>query len=229
MGRFEPIFTFVPYPVTCMIRRSALVLVSVVLLAACNSGPAEIATYTDPGKLSLVNIPTDWNAYQFDELSTLDALPFHEAFQQFEYPAVSSIAFDAGPSRDVGNVTAPLSAANYPIGSMSIRTVGDVEKEFLSRATLSQAVLPYYQYLEPEEHLKEDFTFGDGYDGVRLLVSYSEPNGAGVGVAYLISVTDPADQRIFSIVVGCNRTCFIENQTLIEQVVDSWLVNKRAS
>ncbi len=212
-----------------MTRRLALVLVPfAVLVGACSTAQEEIATYTDPGKLSLVNVPSEWHAYQFDELSSLSELPFHEPFQQFEFPAVSSIAFDAGPARDVTNVTAPLSAASYPIGTMSIRTIGEVEKEFLSRATLSQAVIPYYQYLDPQEHVKEDFSFGDGYEGVRLLVSYSEPDGGGVGVAYLISVTDPADQRMFSIVVGCNRECFIQNQTLIEQVVDSWLVNKRA-
>ena len=228
MSRFEPIFTLVTYPVKCMTCRLALVSVAFALLsAACGSGSGDVATYTDPAKLTLVNIPNEWNAYQFDELSTLADLPFHEPFQQFEFPAVSSIAFDAGPARDINNLASPLTAANYPIGSMSIRTVGDVEKEFLSRATLSQAVVPYYQYLDPQEHVKEDFTFGDGYDGVRLLVSYSDPAGAGVGVAYLISVTDPADQRMFSIVVGCSRECFIENQTLIEQVVDSWLVNKR--
>jgi hypothetical protein len=209
-------------------RLAPAVALAAMLAAACGTGQSEIATYTDPGKMSLVNLPTEWNAYQFDELSSLDHLPFDEPFQQFEFPAVSTIAFDASPARDVTNVTAPLSTATYPIGSMSIRTVGEVEKEFLSRATLSQTVVPYYQYLDPQEHVKEDFSFGDGYDGVRLLVSYSEPDGGGVGVAYLISVTDPADQRMFSIVVGCNRECFIQNQTLIEQVVDSWLVNKRA-
>ena len=229
MVAIEPIFTFMTYPVECMTRRLALVLVPIaVLVGGCGSGQEEIVTYTDPAKMSLINIPTEWNAYQFDELTSLGDLPFQEPFQQFEFPAVSTIAFDAGPSRDVTNVTAPLSAANFPIGSMSIRTIGEVEKEFLSRATLSQSVIPYYQYLDPQEHVKEDFTFGDGYDGVRLLVSYSEPEGSGVGVAYLISVTDPADQRMYSIVVGCSRECFITNQALIEEVVDSWLVNKRA-
>ena len=230
MAGLEPIFTFVTYPVNHMRRRFLLVIGPLALvLAACGSDQADTMTYTDPGNLSLVNVPAGWNAYQLDELSALEDLPFTESFQQFDFPAVSTIAFDAAPARDVTNVTAPLAAADYPIGSMSIRTIGDVEKEFLSRATLSQAVVPYYQYVDPTEHVKQDFTFGDGFDGVRVLVSFADGEGTGVGVAYMISVTDPADQRMFSIVVGCNRDCFVENQQLIEQVVDSWLVNKKTS
>jgi hypothetical protein len=230
MAGLEPIFTFVTYPVNHMRSRFLIVIGSLALvLAACGSGQTDLMTYTDPANLSLVNVPAGWNAYQLDELSALGDLPFTESFQQFEFPSVSSIAFDAAPARDVTNVTSSLAAADYPIGSMSVRTVGDVEKEFLSRATLSQSVVPYYQYVEPTEHVKEDFSFGDGFDGVRVLVSFADSEGSGVGVAYLISVTDPADQRMFSIVVGCSRDCFIQNQQLIEQVVDSWLVNKKTS
>jgi len=42
-------------------------------------------------------------------------------------------------------------------------------------------------------------------------------------------VTNPSDDRIYSIVAGCSRQCYIDNQEQIERVVDSWLVNKRAS
>jgi hypothetical protein len=196
-------------------------------VAACGSGDADIVTYTDSNKLTLVKVPAQWNVYPFEEVSTLDKLPFAEPYQQLQYQATSVIAFDAGPSRSVTNVTTPLATATFPIGSMSIRSVNGTEKEFLSRATLSQTLLPYFQ-LQSQEHVKEDFTFGDGFDGIRVLVSFADATGANVGVAYLISVTDDADQRIYSILVGCNRDCFIQNQPLIEQVVDSWLVNKRA-
>lgn len=230
MPGLEPIFTFVAYSVKYMSRRLLLGLSALAFLAAaCGSEQADTMTYTDPGNLSLVNVPAEWNAYQLDELTTLESLPFNAPFQQFEFPPVASIAFDAAPARDISNVTASLAAANYPIGSMSVRTVGDVEREFLSRATLSQTVIPYYQYVDPTEHVKQDFSFGDGFDGVRVLVSFADGESSGVGVAYMISVTDPADQRMFSIVVGCNRDCFVQNQQLIEQVVDSWLVNKKTS
>ena len=201
----------------------------VVALAACGSGTSDTVSYTDPDKLSLVNLPTTWNTYEIAELNALDHVPFAEPFAGFEYPAVSSIAFDGAPARDVSNVTNSLAVVDYPIGAMSVRSVGDLERQYLNRAALTQSVLPYFEFLDSQEHVREDFTFGDGYDGVRVLVSYVDENGAEVGIAYLISVTDPADNRIYSIVAGCSRDCYIENQAQIERVVDSWLVNKRAS
>jgi hypothetical protein len=162
-------------------------------------------------------------------LSSLDDMPFIEPYDGFSYPEVATMAFDGAPARDVSNVTTPLSDAAYPIGAMSVRSVGEFEKLFLNRAALIQTVIPYFQFLDPQEHLREDFSFGDGYDGVRVLVSFADDTGSEVGVAYIISVTDPTDDRIYSIVAGCSRQCYIDNQTQIERVVDSWLVNKRAS
>lgn len=214
-----------------MHRRLFLLAVPIAFaLAACGSGGGEeTVPYTDPGRLSLVNLPSDWNLYEPQELSELSDMPFTESYDGFDYPEVTSIAFDAAPAHDVSNVTTPLATASYPIGAMSVRSVGDFEKLFLNRAALIQSVIPYFEYLDPQEHRREDFTFGDGYDGVRVLVSFSDESGSEIGVAYMISVTDPADDRIYSIVAGCSRQCYIDNQAQIERVVDSWLVNKQTS
>jgi hypothetical protein len=214
-----------------MHRRFSLLLAPVVLaLVACGSGDGEeTVSYTDPGNLSLVNLPSDWNLYEAQDLNGLDDMPFTEPYDGFDYPEVTSMAFDGAPARDVSNVTTPLFTSAYPIGAMSVRSVGDFEKLFLNRASLIQSVLPYFEFLDPQEHVREDFSFGDGYDGMRVLVSFADESGAEVGVAYMISVTDPADNRMYSIVAGCSRQCYIDNQAQIERVVDSWLVNKRAS
>jgi hypothetical protein len=212
-----------------MRRTLGLLLISGMALAGCSSAEQESVTYTDPANLSLFKVPQEWNLYELNELSALDDLPFHEDFQGFSYPAVSSVAFDGAPARNVGNVTMPLTDATYPIGASSVLTVGEFERDLLSRATLAQTVLPYYRFNPFDEIAKEDFTFGDGFDGVRLLVSYGAADGQSVGVAYIIAVSDAADSKIYSIVAGCSRQCFIDHQEQIEKVVDSWLVNKRAS
>jgi len=214
-----------------MSRRLSFFSVLVVFaISACGSSGAEsTVSYTDAGKLSLVQFPDNWHTYELDELDGLADVPFEEPYAGFDYPAVVSTAFDGAPSRDLENVAVPLVEAAYPIGLVSVRTVGATERQFINRAALSQTILPYFQYLNATEHLSEDFSFGDGFDGVRVLVSYADDTGAEVGVAYLISVTDSADNRIYSIVAGCSRQCYIDNQVEIEKVVDSWLVNKRAS
>lgn len=198
------------------------------LLAACSNADSGVVTFTDEEKLSKFEIPESWNTYELSELSSLEDLPFDEQVQGFTFPAISSVGFDGGPVRDVGNLTANLPDAEYPIGAMSVRQLGEAEKDVLSRSMLTQSVLPYYGLSNSEEITKEDFSFGNGFDGVRVLVAFQNEAATGQGVAYLISVSNEDDTRIYSMIAGCNRECFIANQETIEKVVDSWLVNKRA-
>lgn len=197
------------------------------LTSACGGDESGRVTHTDPQRLSRFDAPQEWHVYDFDEMSALDDLPFDEPVQGFSFPAVISLGFDGAPVKDVGRLTSPLPEADYPIGATSVRQVGDRERDFLSRAILTQSVIPYFGFANPQELQKEDFSFGDGFDGVRLLVAFESQNSSDQGVAYLISVSDPEDRRIYSIVAGCNRDCFIANQEEITKVVDSWLVNKK--
>lgn len=196
-------------------------------MTACSSGGSDTNTITDDESLTRFDLPNDWHSYELAELSTLETLPFDAPYQGFSFPAITSIGFDGAPVEDVNQLGTGLAEANYPIGAASVRQVGDIERDFLSRAMLSQSVLPYRTMANPEEIQKEDFSFGSGFDGVRLLVSFQSETGNDLGVAYLISVSDPDDSRIYSIVAGCNRDCFIANQDTITKVVDSWLVNKK--
>jgi len=208
--------------------RSRILAASLVLLlAACSDADAGVMTFTDEERLTKFDIPESWHVYELSELSALEDLPFDEQVQGFSFPAISSVGFDGGPVRDVANLTTELPAADFPIGAMSVRQVGEVEKDLLSRAMLTQSVLPYYGLSNSEEITKEDFSFGNGFDGVRVLVAFQDEAATGQGVAYLISVSNEDDTRIYSMIAGCNRECFVANQETIEKVVDSWLVNKR--
>lgn len=210
-----------------MIKR--LLLALAMLAAACSTGSeTDRITYKDPDQLSVFSVPGEWHLYDLSELSSLDDLPFSESFQGLDFPTVSHVAFDGSPARDVTNVTTPMAQATYPIGSVSVRSVGADARDYLSRVVLHQTVVPYYGYNQPDEVAKEDFSFGQGFDGVRVLVTYVDENNQDVAVAYLISVHDAAEQRIYSIVAGCNLACFTSNQETIEEVVDSWLVNTKA-
>ena len=205
----------------------ALAVASSLFLAACSGGASDVRTVTDDQSLSRFDLPNDWHTYELSELSTLEQLPFDAGYQNFTFAAISSIGFDGAPVSDVAQLTTGVADADYPIGAASVRQIGDDERDFLSRAMLTQSVVPYAAMPNPDELEKEDFTFGNGWEGVRLLVSFESQTGADLGVAYLISVSDPEDRRMYSIVAGCNRDCFIANQDTITKVVDSWLVNKK--
>lgn len=208
-------------------RLTTLAIVSGLFLAGCGGTSSDVRTVTDDESLSRFDLPEDWHTYELPELSTLEQLPFDAGYQNFTFPAISSIGFDGAPVSDVSQLTTSVADADYPIGAASVRQIGDIERDFLSRAMLTQSVIPYANLPNPDELQKEDFTFGNGWEGVRLLVSFESESGSDLGVAYLISVSDPDDRRMYSIVAGCNRDCFIANQETITKVVDSWLVNKK--
>jgi hypothetical protein len=197
------------------------------LFTACGGGTSDVRTVTDDQSLHRFDLPEGWHTYELSELSTLEQLPFDAAYQNFTFPAITSIGFDGSPVSDVSQLDVSIAEADYPIGAASVRQVGDIERDFLSRAMLSQSVVPYRSLANPDELQKEDFSFGNGFDGVRVLFSFESETGADLGVGYLISVSDPEDSRIYSIVAGCNRDCFIANQETITKLVDSWLVNKK--
>jgi len=226
-----PAKTEVPYPVAMSQSRTArttLVAAGLgLLLAACGGTDSNLRTITDDQSLSRFDVPFDWNTYEHEELSTLERLPFDATYQGFSFPAVTSIGFDGAPVQDVSRLNAHLADADYPIGAASVRTVGELERDFVSRALLAQSVVPYYTLGNPDEITKERFSFGSGFDGIRLLVSFENEAGNGLGVAYLIAVSNSDDSRIYSIVAGCNRDCFVANQETITKVVDSWLVNRK--
>lgn len=214
---------------TTVKRHSFLAILLAVMLTAgaCAAAHGGGLIYTDPEDRFLLELPPGWNLYSLDELTTLGALPFNSSFQGLDLPTLAAVAFDASPLRDVANLGVALTEANYPLGAASVRTVSEEARDFVSRVLLTQSVVPYRAAPNYQELTKEDFSFGDGYDGVRVLVAYTGETGAQVAVVYLIAVTDPEDRRLYSIAAGCSRSCFVENQDEIVRVVDSWLVNTR--
>ncbi len=211
-------------------RRRLLLIFGILglVLAACGGGSDGSIRYVDPSSQTLIEVPVSWHLYELGELSErLDELPFVESVQGLEFPLQSMVAFDGAPFENPGNLAVAIPEADYPIGAATVRSIGDVEREFVSRFTLTQAVIPYRSLPNVQEIMKEDFGFGNGYEGVRVLVAFGDETGQAVGVAYLISVTDPDDTRMFSVAAGCSRDCFVERQEEIESVVDSWLVNTR--
>lgn len=181
---------------------------------------------TDPGRLTYLEVPNDWNQYDIQALSGVDGLAYFAEYRGLKLPIEWAEAFDSAPAAVASNAAISLATADFPMGASVIRRIPAAERDYVSRDVITQSILPYKSFDRPSEVTKEDFSFGSGVDGVRTLVSFQE-SGVGVGVAYLIAVTDRAEDRVFGVYVGCDRDCFEANQAEIERVVDSWLVSTK--
>lgn len=211
-----------------MLRR---LLIAVSLLAvvggACAEGTdAGFRAVRDESRLMFLEIPDDWAVFGSDALAGVVDTPFVAQSDDFSLPVVSRVVFQ-GAGVDAGVPGTDISAFSYPVGSAVVRTISESQRDIISRYLLQEMVVPYHGQPAAQEVLKEDISLGEGYDGVQMVVAYTDGvTDRDVAVAF-ISITDPEVDRLFSIAVGCSLECFQEHQSTILGVVDSWLVNTR--
>lgn len=201
-------------------------IVSLVLLAAACGGDSDTVRYKD-GDTALFDLPVDWNLYDADDLTGVQGRPFVTNFGS-QLAVISQVGFDGAPGREVGNLNAAVASVQFPVGTYTVRAVGEAEKDAVSRALLEQTVLWPEAFTIAENPLvKEDFSFSDDFEGIRRFVAFQDTASEAEGLVYFIAVTDPTDSKIFSMAAGCSRTCWETYGEEIVGVVDSWLVNTR--
>lgn len=208
------------------IRLAVSVAVLGLVAAACSAGESALTTYQDPDQQSLFELPSNWNFYEGENLAGV-TVPFITQGTDFQLPVVSQVAFDGAPARDSANLTGSISLSQFPLGSATVREIGEGERDFISRFLLAELVVPYHSQLGSQELLKQDFAFDDDFRGVQVAVAYTDAVTEEDAAVYLISVTDPEVTKMYSIAVGCSLDCFDRNQDQILAVVDSYLVNTR--
>ncbi len=204
-------------------RRTIAVLTALgLVLAACGGGSADNRHIDSAGE-SLIVLPSDWELYSAAEVVNP---PFVHSSADVSFPVISQMAF-AGSDLATSDVFAqPIAASAFPIGVTTVRDIPLGMRDLVSRRVLSDVVLPY-QDLPSQELVKQDFAFDDTWEGVEVAVMYTDPITSSDGAAYFISITDPDVSRHYSIAIGCSIDCFADNQTAIESVINSWLVDTK--
>ncbi len=201
-------------------------LTALALVATSCGGDSDALEYKD-GQRALFELPPEWHLYEADELTTIQARPFVTNFGS-QLAVITEVGFDGAPGRAVANLNAPVATLSYPVGSYTVRSVGEAEKDAISRALLEQTVLwPDAFSISEQPLVKEDFSFSEDYEGIRRFLAFRDEAADAEGLVYFITVTDAADTKIFSMAAGCSRACWETYGEQIVDVVDSWLVNTR--
>ena len=210
----------------CKFRRTfGVVLGASLALSACASGDPDTQRYVNADDQSLFELPNDWNVYGADDLVQLGSVPFLP--NNGINPAIVSIAFDGAAGRNPDNLALATTASPYPIGAHLIRTIGQSERNFISRQVLAESAYDLLSAQGVELVNDEDFSFGRDFDGIRRLYGFNNDDGQLEGVVYMVAVTNPDSTRLYSMSIGCSLTCFNEQSDEIYKAVDSWLVNTR--
>ncbi|MEX2419001.1 MAG: hypothetical protein WD652_01345 [Acidimicrobiia bacterium] len=208
------------------IRRVALVFAAMAVVAACSESSSQGSTpIRDEGREVFFELPSGWTVVPESQVAALGRTPF-VAQTTFTLPVVSQVVFH-GPGFAFGDAAQDTAAFGSPVGSAVVRTIPEGSRDFISRYLLAELVVPYHSKPIATEHFKQDIELADGYAGVQLLISYAETEEQVPAAVLFTVVTDPDDERMYSIAVGCSAECFNTHGEAIAAIIDSWLVNTR--
>ncbi|HEX5630377.1 MAG TPA: hypothetical protein VFY15_01830 [Acidimicrobiia bacterium] len=203
------------------------VLVLSLVAAGCASGTdSGLTGVRDAAEQMYFEVPEEWAVYLSDDLSGSTETPFVNQSAELNLPVFSRVVFHAA-GVDAGLPETNTSNVDYPVGAAVVRSIPASMRDQISRYWLAELVLPYHSHPVAQEELKEDISLGEGFDGVKILVLYNDTETETDAAAFLISVTDPEVEFMYSIAIGCSLSCFNEHAQSIIDVVDSWLVNTR--
>jgi len=206
------------------LRLIAVVGLFAVLAAACgsDSGSGLRSVRDDSGSM-FFEVPAEWSVLQEGDLGgAADTLFVNQ--DTLDLPVLSRVVFEA--SGAAGSTLNPA-AASVPVGSAVVRAISSAARDQISRYALAESVFPYHAQSSAQVVYKQDLSLGHGFDGVQVVVRYIDSVTSNEGVVSLISITDPDVTKMYSIAIGCEIGCFIDAQSTINTVIDSWLVNTR--
>ena len=195
--------------------------------AACGSSTdSGLQGVRDSERQMFFEIPSDWAVYHSADLAGVTATPFVSQGADLNLPVFSRVVFQ-GAGVDAGVPAANTSNLEYPVGAAVVRSIPASMRDQISRYWLAELVLPYHSQPVAQEEVKQDISLGAGFDGVQLLVVYNDADTETDAAAFLISVTDPEVEYMYSFAIGCSLSCFNTHVEAIVAAVDSWLVNTR--
>ncbi|MDE0169299.1 MAG: hypothetical protein OXS29_07255 [bacterium] len=210
-----------------LLRALASAAALAALLSACGGGGnPDTITYRDAEDRSLFELPNDWHLYRADELVQVAPVPF---LPDTGGNIVSFVAFDGAAGRNLGNVALDAAASEFPVGAQIIRRISDTERNDISNRSMAlSAYNAYTAGLGVEMlNLVDDPSFDRNYDGIRGYLGVTLQDGSLEGVIYVRAVHNPDMTELYSMAAGCSLDCFTRERDVIEEAVNSWVVNTR--
>lgn len=196
------------------------------VISACGGGDPDKVTYRDAENRSLFELPKEWHLYRADELVSAGPVPF---LPEAGGSILSYVAFHGAASRSLGDLATGAAEAQYPLGAQIIRQVSADERNLLSNLYMAESAYATYSSSLGVQiiRLDNDPDFDRDYDGIRGYLGVTQDDNDLQGVIYVRAGHNPDGTELYSMAVGCSIECFTREQQVIEQAVNSWVVNTR--
>lgn len=231
-------------------RAVVLALIGAVGLTACGTSKYHYVTTKSPtlsykvpvGKRMLrrqieaadsyYKVPRAWKVFTKEQV--LSATP---GVEKLSPSGISDLVlgqhvtgFDASPRPTPSNL---FSAASSPSGREMVLVLDDDQRDAVSLADLrnfpftvdsqgTQADSPEVEIIDRNDEVVRP----GGFHGTQVLFNLKDDKG----LAYTLNqttLTDSASRLLYTFVIGCEATCYVQNLKTINEVVASWTIKER--
>jgi hypothetical protein len=223
-----------------MVRWGGAALLAVALsLSACGSDYHYVSN-RDSG--AYFKVPDHWEIYGTGELLRTEDRWLTDDELDDRTSSVWLRGFDGSDEPSPDHVLDATSTS--PRGYAEVRALSASERDSIDYAELRRAGFPLHdpttgEALDPLEVAASEpdgvvtvleyddddplgpLELGDGLRGVRLRTRIAVEDQEPV-ILEQISVVDADTTRHYSFTVGCTRRCWDDNESMIEQIADSW-------
>ena len=177
---------------------------------------------------TFMRVPSEWTLFDEDALleSSDQSRESKEQFKKLSW----SVAFDASPKPSLDHI---LSGSAHPTGLVQVRTLLPAERDAFSLADLRSLLLPV-DPLSDEARLAGDVEVLDtkelklegGFHGSELVLNLKSSEGELVKWRQ-VAVVDSAVKKVHVLALSCDDECYVANEKVIENIIDSWKVKER--
>jgi hypothetical protein len=232
----------------------ALAVVGCLGLAACGDSKYHYVTTKSPtlvykvpvGKQTLrraieaadsyYKVPRDWKVFTKEQV--LSAMP---GIDKLTPTGVSELVegqhvtgFDASPRPSPANL---FSATAAPSGREMVLVLDDDQRDAVSLADLrnfpfsvdaKEATQTNQQAGDPKVEIiarDDEVVRPGGFHGTQVLFTLKGDHGMSYTVNQT-TLTDTASRLLYTLVIGCEATCYVRNAKTINEVVESWTIKE---
>lgn len=198
-------------------------LTGALVLAACGSSGYHYVKSSEDR--TFFKVPADWELYDNEALLDAARSDLSDAELDEVRQTQWATVFDGHPTPALAHVA--NKAPGYPVGRAIVQDLSPESADGVSLMSLRNLFYEIDTKLEEEtaevisyEPVERD----GGFHGSHLVARLT--TASGDIVVNQIALLDQATTKVYALAVACSVKCYDDNESEIEQVMDSWTVEE---